>query len=83
MVRTYIIEQKIEFGHAVLEYEHTLKEAKNYLVRLSNRGIVKGVSILCVYGNTFGEGFHQYRMIIVSGKNGNKFKRVKYNLDKV
>lgn len=83
MVRTYIIEQKTIDGHIMLEYEHTLKEAKRYLIRLKNRGEIKGISILCMYGPAFGEGFHRYRMIIVTGKNGNKFKRIKHNLESV
>ena len=81
MVKTYIVEQKTDIGHDILEYFRALKEAKSLLVDYKNCGNNKGKSILCLSGNYFGEGYHQYRTIIVTSKNGNKFIKIKDNLD--
>jgi hypothetical protein len=70
---TYLIERKNNLGHDVLEYCTTLKDAKHIASNMRN---LNGVSILCIKGPSFGEGFHQYRTIPVLSKYGRKWKRI-------
>jgi len=77
-MKTYVVERKNFSGHDVIEYCTRLSEAKRFLVRARDG---KGLSILCISGPCFGEGFHKYRLIIVCNINGFKFKRITSNLD--
>jgi hypothetical protein len=76
---TYLVEKLITYGHDTLDYCYTLKDAKEVLQKLSDQ---KGLSILCIKGPAFGEGFHRYRLIKVSLKSGNfKYKRLTSSWD--
>jgi len=60
-MKTYIVELKIEGGHEVLGYSHTLKHAKDILISYGD--LIESTSILMINGDSFGEGYHQYRLV--------------------
>lgn len=79
MKTTYLVEKKTNLGHDVLGYFHSLKDAKSGLLSYPES---MPVSILCIKGVAFGEGFHKYRLLFVGiTKDGkSKWKRVTHNL---
>lgn len=73
-MKTYLVELLTIGGHEVMEYCATLKDAKSTLDLHEKLKLNKGLSILCVSGPCFGEGYHQYRMIKVHCPKSGKFK---------
>ena len=70
-MKTYIVEKKHKTrGHDVVEYCHRLCIAKAIMFKQKD----ETVSVLAIEGPTFGEGYHQYRLIY----RNDKIKRV-YN----
>jgi hypothetical protein len=58
MITTYVIETESQYGYDVLNYAHTLADAKQIALRYKETK----PSILQLKGSSFGEGFHQYRL---------------------
>lgn len=69
MVRTYVIE---DTARNVVEYFGTLRDAKRYCVR----NFDKPLTILAMHGQSFGEGFHKYRLRLNASKLVFKRERV-------
>jgi hypothetical protein len=68
MAKTYMILRGNKANDSeVLEYERTLKGAKDALSFFQKKGYKK-VFILMLQGSYFGEGFHKYTLELVGGK---------------
>lgn len=65
-MNTWLLEYETENGHRTLEYSKTLQYAQS--LYLKNESNFKGLSILKLRGQRFGEGYHEYRMYRINGK---------------
>ena len=71
MIRTYIVEMN---KTDVMQYFYNLYDAKEYL---RSTGYDDRLSIWAIYGPSFGEGYHKYRLFFSGSKNGKDvFKRL-------
>lgn len=66
-MKTYLVEIETDTSRNIVEYCKTLKGAKR-IARTLSKYNEKRFSILMMQGQYFGEGFHQYRLLLQNDK---------------